>query len=166
MEFKYIWKIYWWLYKYSPHLYTTNIMQSIHVYVQITTNVECIINYNLFTRCCIISWHWIFYIHSASEFQFQWKILSNIKKLSFLDNKLHVYLVFKYLVFSIELPEQMLCYFFLIALIFNLNVHILFSLSFHSTAKWRRPYLDPTSWSLWLWHLSYVLYSPCHKTYN
>lgn len=89
-----IWKIYWWLYKYSPHLYTTNIMQSIHVYVQITTNVECIIkddNYNLFTRCCIISWHWIFYIHSASEFQFQWKILSNIKKLSFLGNKLCIW---------------------------------------------------------------------------
>lgn len=158
-----IWKIYWWFYKYSPHLYTTTIL-----YIQIIINVECNIkgaNYNLFTRCCIISWQWIVYIHSASEFQFQWKILSNIKKLSFLCNKLcNWFLDTQYLALNDQ--NKWYTIFFLIALIFNLNVHFVFSLSFHSTAKWRRPYLAPTSWSLWLWHLSYVLYSPCHKTYN
>lgn len=46
-----------------------------------------------------------------------------------------MYLIFKYLAYRIELPKQMLYYFFLIALIFNLNVHFMFSLSFYSTAK-------------------------------
>lgn len=55
------------LYKYSPHLYTTTMMQSIHVYIQIIINVECNIKgANLFTTHKVL--HNILTVNSLHSF--------------------------------------------------------------------------------------------------